>query len=227
MLHTFIPLFVCTLHIPTIQCELERSKLNSRAVYMDRHTMKTDVCLLMSTIAWTMQIIVQSKRTNNVADPVQWAQWSPHTDTHTHTSIERENRNKQIDHHLLFWRAPFPQTRNEREKNAMEKKVPFERPNGKFRKSTILLSNGVWKMWFFFWKIAIVNRSTIRLTKPLEIERNTNGRKIYWKWKSYFSSKDVRILDGLLRRYFRRKWPLKRLNIVWLFGIRNVSRWNG
>lgn len=122
MLHTFIPLFVCTLHIPTIQCELERSKLNSRAVYMDRHTMKTDVCLLMSTIAWTMQIIVQSKRTNNVADPVQWAQWSPHTDTHTHTSIERENRNKQIDHHLLFWRAPFPQTRNEREKNAMEKR---------------------------------------------------------------------------------------------------------
>lgn len=100
----------------TTRNEPDRNWIVERFVCVFASTTKT-MCLLVSTIVWTMQIIVQS------------------TNTHPHymacidvtkmvANVCNGNRNKQIDHHLLFGETTFLSSSSSNSRTSIKQQKP-------------------------------------------------------------------------------------------------------
>lgn len=133
----------------------------------------------MSAITWTMQIIVQSRRTTRC--PLLLC-----------CICIAEDRSKQIEHHLLFCAAAalariHTHIHTQKMKNkTVAIKHEWQIPNQRF------YCRSEWKMCFSFWKIAVVDRSINETTRDRIKQKKKKTRsscsKTPGKWNHILES---------------------------------------
>lgn len=74
------------------------------------------------------------------------------------------NRNKQIDHHLLFGKTTFPNSRSS--SNRWSKNTFHWTSNSKFRIDDFTVEVRVKNVYFFLFSFGILQLATVRLSKP-------------------------------------------------------------